>query len=223
MIQSIWSFLLTTVGNRGITGLRIFPPNLLSIIIMCPWDIGSGYFYVAEWGWTQRRDELWNFCKTKAPADEWGGLLLGWPFRVPQIAAIGLSCCIAVFNGSLMRAAIGRRCDLGWRGCLCRGLTGELSDGYTPTSCSMAPDKGVPTRRSAYSGGCLVDLGVNALGRGLWWCWEVERHLRINCSPFLSSNDCSSMRYMRLSSMLHSFQRCDQLGNIPTFMCSSIF
>lgn len=53
--------------------------------------------------------------------------------------------------------------------------------------------------------------------------WVMGGYKWTNCSPLLSSMDCSKMQFTRPSCRLHLLQKCGKLSNMPPCMCSPSF
>lgn len=152
-----------------------FSCNLLEIIVMCPWDVGSVYFYVAEWG-GQRKGMNRDAFTTKALPMH-GDLLLGWSFRFVPNWSNGTEPLYLIITWSLDVGCPGRGYDLGWGGSLCltavatKGCSWELSGGHSPSCWPMGPSWGVLTRSWTVP---PISTAILAIPMAAWWVWVTQ-------------------------------------------------
>lgn len=175
MTQSTWFLAITVVGNRTTIHLWIFPSNLLKITVICPWDLGSGCFCPAEWGWPEGGDEVWCSCN-KGLRDAWGGLLLGRPIRVVSNCSNGSEtlCCLISWP---------RDAGCPWQGML-PWLRGRVLWLWSPRmasaeSCEMVMIQQLASRSwlGDIEGSWVVfphPLLVLAVPGDAWWGWVTQ-------------------------------------------------
>ena len=191
------------VENRGTIHLWIFSSNLLKITVMCSWDLGSGCFCPAEWGWTEGGDGVWCFCnkglcggmgrsavrmvhQSCPKLKQWG-----WAFVFPYQLVTG--CRLPSAGGVTLAEVV-------------LSLWPQFPPRASAESCQMAtiPAAGqwvltrgywqgvgqcpIPSTGSGCPGGYLVGLGDTGelilCREGFDGWWEMERHQQIN--PLLS-------------------------------------